>query len=52
MTNGRSRPSRRSTFGAVSANFYLDDYFGQLGIGEDKITHTVPKVCSFNIQIA
>ena len=31
---------------------FLDDYFGQLGIGEERVTHSVPKVCSFNIQIA
>lgn len=29
-----------------------NDYFGQLGIGEERVTHNIPKVCSFNICIA
>jgi len=40
--------------GGVSYNWlmHLDDYFGQLGIGEERVTHSTPKVCSFNIHIA
>ena len=40
-------------WGSKSLRFEaLDDYHGQLGIGYEKTSHTVPKVCSFNIQIA
>ena len=45
---------QRYTFGEVSKQINLtslDDYYGQLGIGEDKVSHSVPKVCSFNIMI-
>ncbi len=30
---------------------YLDDYYGQLGVGVERTSHSIPKVCSFNIQI-
>ena len=29
----------------------LDDYYGQLGVGSDKVIHNLPKVCSFNIVV-
>ena len=53
--------SRSYTFGEVSAfhfkhllNFFffiLDDYYGQLGVGSEKVIHNLPKVCSFNIVV-
>ena len=30
---------------------YIDDYYGQLGVGSEKCVHRLPKVCSFNIVI-
>ena len=46
--------SLKYTSGGVSSSWliHLDDYFGQLGIGEERVTHSAPKVCSFNIHIA
>ena len=29
----------------------LDDYYGQLGVGFERTSHAIPKVCSFNIMI-
>jgi len=28
-----------------------DDYYGQLGVGAERVTHNLPKVCSFNIKV-
>ena len=30
---------------------FIDDYYGQLGVGSDKVIHNLPKVCSFNIVV-
>ena len=35
----------------VKSNKSVDDYHGQLGVGFEKMSHPVPKVCSFNIMI-
>ena len=51
----REKKCQSFTSGEVSCYFILlrkDDYFGQLGVGNDRVTHAVPKVCSFNILIA
>ena len=29
----------------------LDDYYGQLGVGCEKVIHNLPKICSFNIIV-
>ena len=29
----------------------LDDYFGQLGVGSERVIHNLPKVCSFNVIV-
>ena len=29
----------------------IDDYYGQLGVGSEKVVHNLPKVCSFNIVV-
>jgi X-linked retinitis pigmentosa GTPase regulator len=29
----------------------LDDYYGQLGVGSERVVHNLPKVCSFNIVV-
>ena len=46
-------PSLRSMSGGVSYRVltFLDDYYGQLGVGFEKTQHPLPKVCSFNIMI-
>lgn len=31
--------------------FVADDYYGQLGVGCEKVIHNLPKVCSFNIVV-
>ena len=43
-------------FGAVRRiygliGFSIDDYYGQLGVGSEKVIHNLPKVCSFNIVV-
>lgn len=30
---------------------FVDDFYGQLGVGSDKVIHNLPKVCSFNIVV-
>ena len=30
----------------------IDDYFGQLGVGNEKVIHNLPKICSFNIVVS
>ncbi len=35
----------------ISIFIFIDDYFGQLGVGFEKTIHPLPKVCSFNILI-
>lgn len=36
----------------VLKRLLLDDYHGQLGIGFEKTSHSIPKICSFNICIS
>lgn len=54
-----SRPKIRNwslscTFGEVSTSVFpdeIDDYYGQLGVGCERVIHNLPKVCSFNIMV-
>ena len=36
---------------ASSSHHVLDDYFGQLGVGSERVIHNLPKVCSFNVIV-
>ena len=62
MTN--SKRYQNFMFGEVSRRLYslvevvdincfliIDDYYGQLGVGNQRCIHSLPKVCSFNILV-
>ena len=58
----RMKKFQSFTYGEVSKylnlnpllrKYYLlvDDYYGQLGVGCEKVIHNLPKICSFNIVV-